>query len=91
MNQNVLEMCRKRFASLAEQMEEEAVACSTATIQLEGEEREVPTVVVKGGEEAVLRRPLVRCQVLGIETSECPVVAVGVEFPEQVEALTPWY
>lgn len=91
MNQDVLEMCRKRFAALAEQMDEETVACSAATIQLEGEEREVPAVVVKGAEETILRRPAVRCQVLGIETTECPVVAVGVEFPEQAKTLTGWY
>jgi hypothetical protein len=91
MNQDVLEMYRKRFEALAAQMEEETIACTTGWIQVEGQDHEAPAIIVKGGAEARLRRPVVRCQVLGIETSECPVVAVGVEFPHQVDNLASWY
>lgn len=91
MNKDALERYRRRFGPLASQLEEETMACSTAALHLEGEDQEVPAFVVKGDPEANLEKPVVRCQVLGIETSECPVVAVGVEFPEQVETLTAWY
>lgn len=91
MNHDVLEEYRKRYEALAEQMEEETIACSTAWIQVEGRDYEAPAIVVKGSAEAKLRRPVVRCQVLGIETSECPVVAVEIEFPHQVENLASWY
>jgi hypothetical protein len=91
MNRDVLEMCQQRFKSLAEQMEAETIACSTAEIQLEGKDYEVPALVVKGNTETRLRRPIVRCQILGIETSECPVIAVGVEFPHQIETLAACY
>lgn len=91
MNHDVLEMYRKRFEGLAAQMGEETIACSTARIQLEGQDYEAPAIVVKGAAEARLLRPVVRSQVLGIETSECPVVAVGIEFPHQVDNLASWY
>lgn len=91
MNEDVLEMYQRCFEALTGQMEEETVACSTAAIQIEGQDYEVPAIVVKGGAEAKLRRPVVRCQVLGIETSECPVIAVGIEFPDQVNTLASWY
>lgn len=91
MNHEFLEMCRQRFAWLAEQMVVETIACTTAPIHFEGTDREVPAIVVKGTRDTRLGRPMVRCQVLGIETSECPVLAVGLEFPQQVETLAGWY
>jgi hypothetical protein len=91
MNQDVLEELQRRFGDLAKRMDEETMACSTAAISLDGGEYEVLAIIVKGPPESTLNRPVVRCQVLGIETSECPVMAVGVELPYQVETLTAWY
>jgi hypothetical protein len=91
MNDDILETYERLFGTLAKQMDEETMACSTAVIQMEGEEYGVPAFIVKGPPDTVMERPIVRCQVLGIETSECAVVAVGVEFPFQTEALQGWY
>lgn len=91
MNDDVLEMYRQHFDALAGQMEEETIACSTAPIHFQGQDYEVPAIVAKGSAESRLQRPVVRCQVLGIETSQCPVIAVGVEFPHQINTFASWY
>lgn len=90
MKHQVLDRYQREYGPLAMRMKEGAVACAPGRLQLEGRSRVVPAIVVKGLLGALPEQPIVCFQVLGVETSQGPVLAVGVEFPGQSNSLAGW-
>lgn len=91
MNENILEQAGQCFGKLAAQMDYETAALDYVEIDLDGQIMEIPAIVVKGRPEDILIYPTVRTQVIAVDTPECPVVALGVEFPYQESSLAGWY
>lgn len=91
MKENVLEQASQCFGKLAAQMDYETAALDNVEINLDGQIMEIPAIVVKGRPEDILVYPIVRTQLIAVDTPECPVVALGVEFPYQKSSLAGWY
>jgi len=91
LKENVLEQASRRFGKLAAQMDYETAALDCVEIDLNGQIMEIPAIVVKGRPEDILVYPTVRTQLVAVDTTECPVVALGVEFPYQKSSLAGWY
>ena len=88
---DVLEQASRRFGKLAAQMDYETAALDYVELDLDGHFMQIPAIVVKVRPEDILVYPTVRTQLIAVDTPECQVVALGVEFPYQKSSLTGWY
>jgi hypothetical protein len=91
LKENVLDQASHCFGKLAAQMDYETAALDCVEIDLDGQIMEIPAIVVKCRPEDILVYPTVRTQLIAVDTPECPVVALGVEFPYQRSSLAGWY
>ncbi len=91
MKENILEQASQCFGKLAAQMDYETAALDYVEIDLDGQIMEIPAIIVKGRPEDILVYSTVRTQLIAVDTPECPVVALGVEFPYQESSLAGWY
>ena len=88
---DVLEQANRCFEKLAAQLDYETAALDYVELDLDGQIMQIPAIVVKGRPEDILVYPTVRTQLIAVDTSECPVVALGVEFPYQKSSFAGWY
>jgi hypothetical protein len=91
MSERILERYQREYGPLAMRLDEGETACASGCVCVKGQGYDVPAIVVKARSSAFLEQPIVRCQVLGVETSQCPVLAVGIAFPGQSDSFDGWH